>query len=153
MIINLIQHILLLLPTITTLLYLTLLQFIILVIIFIIIDVQRYFFKDIFLIKFFFSDTNPCIDGTHNCTPYENCVITLNGFECHSRLLLPLPISIYPENLTKFNKKKENCDIGYAYNAYEQKCKGNFIKLPPVSYPTAKCFHSLLTGFFFIIIL
>lgn len=73
----------------------------------------------------YFSDTNPCIDGTHTCTPYENCVTTLAGFECHARSILPLPMSIQPENLTKY-KKKQNCDIGYTYSVYEQKCKGDY---------------------------
>lgn len=64
---------------------------------------------------------NRCIDGTHNCEPHENCISTVNGFECHPRSL-PLPLTIHPEKY----KWKDNCNAGYWYDAYDQKCKGNF---------------------------
>lgn len=70
---------------------------------------------------------NQCIDGTHNCTSKENCIITPKGFECHPRQVVS-PLAMIPENLTK-SKKKHNCDIGYVYNVYEQKCIGNINNL------------------------
>lgn len=67
------------------------------------------------------------MDGSHNCTRREICKSTPDGFEC-----LPIfrksPKPIVSENLILF-KKKQSCAIGYAYDTYEQQCKGKLNKL------------------------
>jgi len=70
------------------------------------------------------AESNDCTLGTHSCTSSEICISTKNGFECQPRLT-PLTMSMVPEKLTMY-KKKQICDPGYAYNAYGQKCEGNF---------------------------
>lgn len=70
------------------------------------------------------SDTDPCTLGTHSCTSSEICISTQNGYECQPSLQ-PSMMSMVPAKLIMY-KKKQICDHGYAYNAYEQKCEGNF---------------------------
>jgi len=78
---------------------------------------------DIISSTYVYADTNPCTLGTHSCTSSEICISTDNGFECQP-LLQPSMPSLVPESLTMY-KRKQMCEPGYAYNAYEKKCEGN----------------------------
>lgn len=71
--------------------------------------------------NYMFVDTNKCNNNTHKCTHGEICVSTPKGFKCLPRSTM----SIAPENLIKY-PKKQNCNIGYAYDVYSKTCKGIF---------------------------
>lgn len=77
---------------------------------------------------YIFSGISQCFDGTHNCSSNEECIVIKNGFECQSRQVLPIK---KPSGLAFLTRPtlKQSCDVGYAYDVYLQKCKGNYNSL------------------------